>query len=713
MKRDMANLKKHGFNLIKLQEHWQTDEATEGQYDFAKYEELIEHAQGLDMGVYIGLTCEQAPAWLWIKHPGCRMVGLNGLPIAYEAQCTLPCDGKPGPCYDDPGAMADQVRFIKKLVGVLGKHENVVIWNTWQEIGYWSEGLAGQPVCYCANTLNAFRNWLMKKFGDLDNLNRAWNTRYSAWEYIAPDRCHGKYPLALNVEWQYFMTDINVANVLRTRAQAIKEADPLKRPVFAHKGAPVIGSGQDWAYARCQDFLGSSCYPAWFPHNAWDDWSPNGGKLFGRHQALLGEIWDSLALRFDYIRSCNRPNQPIWAAEFQGGPTNVDLARGRMPVADDIRRWMLTAVGAGVTGISFWITRAEIIARETNGFSLLDSEGDSTPRYEEAARVGAALNRHADIFGNPLSKPRAKAAILINEANYQLCGLMTPPNEILCYSVRGWHRFLWEAGIPVDFVEVAELDQDYAKEYKTFILPFPLLLSETVAGKLARWVEQGGQLISEAGPGRLSEYAFANRGELSPIMRSLFGVRHTGFARVAEPAGGKRWSATARTWGDYIDATKLKGAGPLAGHSLRANFCVETFACEGKNTKPCLMHGKEIAGIVRQAGKGRAWLLGTLTGPNGTAYRDNETRKCIITLLKQCGIVPEHNGKLLLSKHVNKDKEAWIFTNKDDRDVSEEIDVKGWKKVEDLLAGPLKVQSGRIKLKVKSLDVKVLIVSGK
>jgi len=34
LKKDMGNLKKHGFNLVKLQEHWQVDEPLEGQYDF-------------------------------------------------------------------------------------------------------------------------------------------------------------------------------------------------------------------------------------------------------------------------------------------------------------------------------------------------------------------------------------------------------------------------------------------------------------------------------------------------------------------------------------------------------------------------------------------------------------------------------------------------------------------------------------------------------
>jgi len=42
LKRDMQNLKRHGFNLVKLQAHWQIDEPQEGRFDFSRYAELIE-----------------------------------------------------------------------------------------------------------------------------------------------------------------------------------------------------------------------------------------------------------------------------------------------------------------------------------------------------------------------------------------------------------------------------------------------------------------------------------------------------------------------------------------------------------------------------------------------------------------------------------------------------------------------------------------------
>jgi beta-galactosidase GanA len=708
LKQDMANLKRHGFNLIKLQEHWAIDEPQEGRCDFSRTEELIEHAARLDLGVYLGLTCEQAPPWLWRKHSGCRMVGRNGLPIAYEAQTTLPADGKPGPCFDDPGALADQLRFIRQLVGTLGRFENIACWNTWQEIGYWAERFAGQPVCYCANTLAAFRAWLRGRYGDLDGLNRAWNARYGDWDSVTPDRSAiVRYPQPGNIDWRYFMDNVQIANVLRSRAQAIREADLLGRPVFAHKGAPMVGAGQDWTYARCQDFLGSSCYPAWNSLQPWDDGRPAAGALLPRHDSLLAELADGVALRYDYIRSCNRRGNPVWAAEFQGGPVSTGFHKGRVPDPDDLRRWMLTAVGSGITALSFWVTRAEIHMAEANGFSLLDSTGDSTPRYEEAARIGRALNQYPDLFAQP-TRPWAQVAIVVDEWNYQLVQLMAQGHEHLAYSVRGWYRLLWELNIPVDFVEASQLDEAFIGDYRALLLPFPLSMSEEVARGLARYVEGGGNLISEAAPGRMDSHGYCNRGELSPVMAGLFGVTQRSFTMVREPAGPPRWSPAERTWGEYLDAAMLEGAGPLAGHRVRANVYIETF--NPVASEPVLRFGNAVAGAVRQAGKGRAWLLGAYIGHNGTAYRDAETRAAVRALLAGCGVEAAHTGQLLLRKRIAGNREAWLFTNPTPDEVGEPVDVADYREVRSLLGEPFEWRGNQIVLAIKSLDVAALVM---
>jgi beta-galactosidase len=711
MKRDMELLKKQGFNLIKLQEHWMIDEPEEGRCDFSRYEELIAHAATLDLGVYLGLTCEQAPHWLYAKHPGCRMVRRDGAVVVMEAQTTLSgSDGKPGPCFDHPGALEDSLRFIGQIVRTLGRFENVVVWNTWQEIGYWAERLVGGHVCYCEHTLAAWRNWLRERYGDMDALNRAWNSRYADWESIQPDRGTRAIPCAQELSWRYFMDNVQVANSLKRRAEAIRAADPRQRSVLAHKGGPALAAGQDWAYARCQDFLGSSSYPAWgFALHDWDD---GHRRPFEREHALLTEIWDGVIYCYDHIRSAN-PGQghaggvPVWAAEFQGGPISTGFHKGRVPSADDMRRWMLSAVSSGVTALSFWVTRAEIMAAEQNGFSLLDSTDDTTPRLDEAGRIGRALNAHPELFAESTLQP-ARVGILISETNYQFCCRLAQGEGNLAYSTRGWHRLLWELNIPLDFLDV-DHDRGRLGTYPVLIVPFPLCLSETVAAALVRYVEAGGCLVSEAAPGRINEEGFCNRGELSPALAALFGVRQNDFSMVREPEGGSRWSPAERTWGEYLDAQMLDGAGPLAGQRLRANVYLQTFDCL-PGTDPVLRAGEAVAGVRRSVGKGQAWLLGTYVGHSGTAYRDPAVHAAVKTLLAACGMVPEHEGRLILRKRVASGKEAWLFTNPTGKPVTETVSIAPWREVRDLLGGPLNRSNDRVELTVDGLDVRVLML---
>ena len=703
LKRDMDLLKAGGFNLVKIQEHWAYDEPEEGKCDFSRSAELIEHAAKLDLGAYLGLTCEHAPGWLWKKHPDCRMVGHDGVPVAYEAQYTLPADGKPGPCFDHPGAIEDMARFIGELVRALGKYENIVVWNTWQEIGYWSENLVGKRVCYCANTVAFFREYLRRKYKELGTLNSAWGTRYADWEAIKPvSTAGGRDGLPPEKDWNQFMNNVQPARVLRRRSEVIGRLDPLKRPVFAHRSAPTIGSGSDWGIARCQDFFGSSAYPAWGSGHGWDDWKRD--KQPARKDALLAEAWDGVALKFDHVRSASQPKAAVWAAEFQGGPVSTGLHLGRVPSASDIRRWMLSAVGSGVTGISFWVVRAEIAAPEMNGFSLLDSAGTSTARFEEAVRVGAALNRHPDLFGKN-TWSGAPVAILVDESNWSFCRTIPDASDHLSYSTRGWHRMLWDAGIPADFVRAADLDPF---RHKAVVHPFPLSVSEETVAKLKAYVEGGGNLVSEACPGRIDGHGFANRGELSPAARDLYGVTHSALTIIREPGKESRWTPGERTWGEFAPAAFLSGTGPLKGQRLRANFWLETFDLAG--AAPCLLHGKSVAGAMRRAGKGTAWILGTLAGHSGCAYRDPATHKAVLAILKKCGVEPGRRGKLLLRKRIAGNKEAWIFTNPTDKPVIEPVDVRGLSSVEDLLGEPLKRKGKTVALKVDALDVRVLVV---
>jgi len=80
-------------------------------------------------------------------------------------------------------------------------------------------------------------------------------------------------------------------------------------------------------------------------------------------------------------------------------------------------------------------------------------------------------------------------------------------------------------------------------------------------------------------------------------------------------------------------------------------------------------------------------------------------------LFAQCGLEPVHSGKLLLRKRVTKNKEAWLLTNPTGKEITETMNVAGWKKVTDLLGAKLQHKEDTVTLTVNSLDIRVLIVS--
>ncbi len=707
MKHDMEVMKEKGFNFIKLQEHWQLDEPREGQYNFSKYHELIEHAQMLDMGIYLGITCEQAPNWLYEKYPDCRRELHDGRKAAFQAQSTLHADGKPGPCFDHPGAMAAQLKFMEALITELSVHENIVVWNVWQEIGYWPEMLVNGRICYCENTIRVYREWLTEIYNqDINSLNTHWNVNYPSFEDIVPDRCERPVCIPQTYYYKYFIDHIHTGRNLKARYQAIVANDPLKRPVFAHKGGPEIGSGVDWTYAGCVDFLGSSNYPAWGCGHSWDDHRQK--KRLERHDALLTEMWDGLAFKMDYIRCANREKAPIWAAEFQGGPISTDFHLGRTPSAADMRRWMLTTLGAGATAIAFWVTRAEIMAPETNGFSLLDSEGDTTERLEEIAEIGVRLQTYAKLF-HTNNKPQAKIGILINEWNYQLLRTMPFAPEAYIYDLRGWYKALWDMGIPCDFVESSRLKEERTKNYKLLLAPMPLSMSHQVARDLFDYASNGGAVVLEGGCGRLNEVAMAVRGQMNSEIKEALQVKVDRFALVREPAEEDRWSQEERTWGEYEEAGFTQGTGILKGTSIKANVFIETYQCAPEDV--CLTWQGNPCGIVKEIGKGKMWLLGTCVGPNATAYKEEVSLSGIKQILNNNGIFSSHVGRLLIQKRILSEQEAWFFTNPTTERVTEEVVLpEGFTSAKTLLEGELLIKEGKINVSVESLDVSVVVL---
>ncbi len=701
---DLPLLKRYGFNMIKIQEHWSADEPREGEVDFSRIERLIQRADELGLGVYLGLTMEQAPAWLWRKYPDCHFVYADGRLHNQPTQYTIPMDGKPGPCWDHPGARAAAARFIGKLARRLGKYKNIWAWNTFQEIGFWPNTAGKLGFCYCPHTLARFREWLREKYGSLAALNATWQINYGDWEEVEPPR--REEPLAPFIDWRYFMDDVYMARQLAFKTKALRENDPYQRPVFSHADTPRVGSGAEWRWARVGDFFGTSNYPKWNNGHAWDD------PVESEAAALLNEIWEEMMLCTDLARGNNGRDRALWGAEFQGGPISTSLHYGRKPSPDDLRIWMLAGLAAGMTGISFWNHRVERFWKEANGFGLLEPIGDSSERMEAASRIGRAIQAQGEFFAQS-QPPRAQVAILVNEDLYhffQACN--GDAIQHYRYNMRGLYARLWRLGIAVDFLDADEVAAGELRHYKAAILAMPLSLDGGWFQHLIDFARAGGMLIAEACAGRWDKYGWCTVAQLVEGGEACFGARHEDLVMVKTPGNRRRWMPHERRFGEFDPPTCLAGSGAYAGLQVLANFYLQTLS--PTTAEPILYHGERVAAAINRLGAGYAVLLGSFLGFSALACRDadGDGDQFLEALLAAAGVEPDRCGALLLRRRQWQGKATWFFINPTAQAITRTIDKGGFSTVEDLLSGCLIAQTQcDFTLRVEGTDLACVLLA--
>lgn len=706
LRHDFPILKRLGFTMIKIQEVWANDEQREGEIDLSNVSRVVSDARQNGLRVYFGITMETAPAWLWKKFPDANLVYETGQPENDPTQYVLPADGKPGPCWNHPGARAAATRFIEVVGREIGKYDNIEVWNVWQEVGFWPMRPGHLGFCFCPYTLPEFRKWLRARYGSLQNLNRTWKSAYGDWEEIHPPRFAPQVPPT--IDWRYFMDDVYLSAALTFKGDAFRRSDPMHRPILAHVGGPTYGGAREWRFAKVLDVLGSSCYPGWTAFNEWDAKRPTAGKPIPRFTGLEHELWEGIMMRFDYLRSSKLDGE-IWTAELQSGPLIEGLnMHGRDPDPADTRRWILGCLAAGARGICFWNHRPEIFWQEGYGFGLLNWGSDTSPRAEEAGRLSQVVNAHKDLFTRG-EHPQPEVAILVSEDLYHF--LQADPSRGLqhyVYTIRGIYKCLWDEGIPVAFLDPGQLRKG-ANTYKALILPFPVVLGREVIDALRGYVTNGGTLISEACPGRFSNFGMASVGSYmaAPVLE-LFGVKQKRVGLIREPNDGSKWTGVATSYGDTLEYRQLSGQGDFSIFKVTPAYYLQTFI--PSKAAPILMYEDQVAGCLNSYGKGKACLIGTLLGHGELAYADPDNRAFLAAILSRAAVKPEKVGKLNRRRRVFGNHTAWFLFNNTNESLEESASLAGFKSVQDLLGENLPRVSGGVRVKVEPAGVRCLIL---
>ena len=593
-RKDIAQIKALGFNTVRCWVEWTACEKEEGKYDFSALRTVCDLAAEAGLRVALQVYIDSAPDWVGVKYPDSEFVSSNG--VAVESQAS------PGFCFDHPGVREKILEFFAEAAKAVKDKPAFYGWDLWSEphIINWAEvyyvgDLRYVQFCYCPSTQARFREWLKKKYGTVEALNKAWYRTVKTWDEIAPPRYGTILTFTDYIDWKEFITD-KLAEDLALKAAAVKAVLP-ETVVTSHSAGPGIFSRPDWSgtpddrkMSDSVDFYGSSIYPK----HAWTikPWSP-----FYRASGL------------DFVRSMGIGNNGFYIGELQAGYGVFGMKMSYPVVGSDLRDWMWSAIAYGSRAVNVYAYYPMSTGYEAGGYGLVELDGKVTERAVEAGKVARVVTANKDLILGALPS-KAEIAILYNPLSHMVGGQQSFTGEgqtvgynNLSESLQGIHKAFFERSIPVDFLHVNDLGTPRAAGYRLIIAPYPVQMSQPHVRKLLDYVREGGTLVTEARCGWVDE-----KGVSSPIipgggLHEALGCRELMLTPIPKTS-----AITIRTADESIP---LLGV----GDKLDALFFEESFEVFGKKSVVLAEYGDgRPAMVAAPFGKGKAVIVGSFPG---------------------------------------------------------------------------------------------------
>ncbi len=493
------------FNIIRVYPTWDYYHRAPDKFVFDEIEEVMKYCDEFGLKVLMGIVMETAPYWLEQAHPEARFVDAKGQAQRLEGSSAQITGGWPGLCLDWEPVRQAASDFIRELAKVVASHPSMYAYDCWNEPHIepaWQRNIWASPqerlYCYCPQTIAEFQRWLELRYQTIERLNQAWTRQFPNFEAIDPPRAMGTY--ADWVDWRRYIMDRST-KYMHFRADTVRSAD--SQHVIESHGAhhpPIdaaVESGTNaWRLAEVVDVWGLSNFPRW-----------------------AGSPLHIGAAKLDITRS-NAAGKDFWMTELQGGHANTGLSRSPQMRPRDVRSWNWLAVASGAKGVVYWAYLAEATGREATGFGLVNRDGTTTDRAEEAARNNQLIQAHWDLIQEFRPKPRV--AVLFDYDNALLAYAMSGNEEVSAASFRGYYKALWNMDLRADFIEPAGIDKD---DYQVVIVPWHLVGKKQTCESLRRFAESGGTVILETAFGMFDENFYYNPVVPPHGLHEAFGYR--------------------------------------------------------------------------------------------------------------------------------------------------------------------------------------------
>lgn len=620
LKEDMRLMKLAGCNAMSVGIFaWAALEPEEGKFDFSYLDKTIDDVYKNGGRIVLATPSGARPAWLSHKYPEVLRVNPTLHRNTHGARHNH--------CYTSP-IYREKVAIInKKLAERYGNYPAVIMWHL-------SNEYSGR--CYCPLCVNAFRDWLKKKYGTLENLNHQWWTAfwahtYTDWSQIDPPMPTGETCThGLNLDWKRFCS-YQTVDFMKSEIRVVKAIAP-HIPVTTN----LMGFHPEVDYqemARELDVVSYDIYPQWK--------GVESDILVGAESALRYDLNRSLRHR-PFMLMENTPSHVNWH------PYNKLKRPGQHMLAS------MQAIAHGSDTVQYFQWRKSRGSSEKFHGAVVDHVGHENTRvFREVSEVGARLARLDAVAGTATV---SRAAILFDWGNrWALQDAQGFQNADKKYdqTMDMMYRPLWKRGINT---EVLSVEDDFSA-YDLLIAPMFYMVDKKLEAKLREYVAGGGTLLATYTTGMVNENDLVHLGGFpGGTLKEVFGIWNEEIDTLY-PGESNRviYNGTDYQAVDYCELIHPQGAEVLA------TYTTDFYA--------------GMAAVTRNAyGKGKAYYV---------AFRDDGafTDRLVEDLLRETGITSDFDGPLPegVTAHSRTDDETvFVFLQNFSREEKETSTAHAW-----------------------------------
>ncbi|MEK5252672.1 beta-galactosidase [Paenibacillus sp. FSL F4-0125] len=466
---------------------WALIQPSEDTYDFSSLDELMDRLYKNGTYVCLATGTGAHPAWMAHRYSEVTRVDVKGRKRKFGGRHN---SNPNSPVYR---------KFAAKLAGKLAErykdHPALVAWHVSNEFSNYD---------YSDLSEAAFRVWLKDRYGSLDALNKAWNTRF--WGHTFYDWEEIVLPSELSEEWDGNRTNFqgisldfrrfmshSLLECYKIESDAIKEYSP---------NVPVT--------TNLMGFYDELDYFEWAKHMdviSWDNYPSLDTPV--SFTAMTHDLMRGLKNGQPFMLMEQTPSQQNWQ------PYNSLKRPGVM------RLWSYQAVARGADTVLFFQLRRSIGACEKYHGAVIEHVGHEHTRvFRECAELGKELGQLGDQLLD--ARSAAKIGIMYDWENRWAINLSSGPSVALDYvnEIHKYYDALYQQNIEADMIGVEE----NLFKYEIVIAPVMYMVKPGFAEKVEAFVKAGGTFITTYFSGIVNENDLVTVGGYPGELRKVLGI---------------------------------------------------------------------------------------------------------------------------------------------------------------------------------------------